>query len=165
MQIKWMVPLLVALVEGCTTLPFQADKVNVSLSDVHITQVGVIEQTYALTLRIQNPNAKPLTIQGLSYNVEINGRNFARGVNPVSLTIAAFGETQIEVSAVSSISSLIEHIVRMKQEKPKTFRYRLTGDLNVPGTIRIGIPFEYAGEIAFSALAPSNDGLDQPVSK
>jgi LEA14-like dessication related protein len=157
---------LLAMAAGaCTSLPFQADKVNVSLSDVRIAQVGVIEQQYTLKLRLQNPNAKELKIQGLSYEVELNGRNFARGVNQYSGSVPPFGEVMIDVSAVSSISTLIDQIAHMKQERPKAFRYRLSGKLNLQGTIPTGLPFDYAGEIAFSALAPSDEGLDQGVGK
>lgn len=155
--------LAVVAAAGCSTLPFQADKVNVSLSDVRIVKAGVVEQVYALKLRVQNPNAKPLNVAGLAYEVEINGRNFAKGVSPKTVMIPAFGETQFDVEAVSSISTLIEQITRLKIDRPKALRYRLTGHINTHAALRMGVPFEYAGEVPFSALAPPDLGLDQPI--
>lgn len=152
----------IALV-GCTTLPFQARKVNVSLADVSITKVGIVEQVYALKLRVQNADSTPLNIAGLAYAVEINGRNFAKGVNPKSVVIPAFGETLFEVEAVSSISTMIEQVVRLNRDRPKAWRYRLTGHLNTQEAWRVAVPFEYAGEIPFGSLAPPDAGLDQPV--
>jgi LEA14-like dessication related protein len=104
-------------------------------------------------------------MQGLSYEMELNGRVFARGVSAKSASVPAYGETLIEVNAVSSIATLIDQIARLKQDRPKAFRYRLTGKLNFPGNIPAGVPFEYFGEIAFSALAPADGGLEQEVGK
>ncbi|MSQ59724.1 MAG: Water stress and hypersensitive response domain-containing protein, partial [Betaproteobacteria bacterium] len=64
--------------------------------DVRIAHAGVIEQEYALKLRIQNPNAKTLSMQGLSYEMELNGRVFARGVSPQTGYIAPYGQALIE---------------------------------------------------------------------
>ncbi len=156
---------VLGLLAGCTSLPFQAQKVNVSLMDVRISQMGIIEQEYALKLRLQNPNPKILSIQGLSYEMELNGRIFARGVSPKTASIPPYGEIVLDVNAVSSIATLIDQIARLKQDRPKVFRYRLTGKLNLASTLPTGLPFEYSGEIAFSALAPSDEGLDQGVEK
>ena len=161
----WSWILALGLLGGCTSLPFQAQKVNVSLMDVRIAQIGTIEQEYALKLRLQNPNPQLLSIQGLSYEMELNGRTFARGVSPKSASIPPYGEIIVDVNAVSSIATLIDQIARLKHDRPKVFRYRLTGKLNLTGTIPTGLPFEYAGEIAFSALAPGDEGLDQEAGK
>lgn len=154
---------MVLVLSACTTLPFQAEKVNVSLADVRITKMGVIEQVYALKLRVQNANPRPMNIAGLTYDIEINGRNFAKGVSPKVVTIPAYGETMFDVEAISSISTLIEQIARLRMERPKALRYRLSGYLNTHAAVRSGVPFEYAGEVAYSALAPQDLGLDQPL--
>jgi len=161
---SWICAMLATVVlAGCTTLPFQARKVNVSLSDVSIARMGVVEQVYALKLRVQNADSNPLHVAGLAYAVEINGRSFAKGVNPKTVVIPAFGEALFEVQAVSSISTLIEQIVRLNLDRPKAWRYRLTGHLSTQEQWSMAVPFEHAGEIPFAALAPPDAGLDQPV--
>ncbi len=153
------------LAGGCAHLPYVGHKVNVSLAGVSIAQVGSIEQIYTFKLRLQNPSAKVLDIKGLSYDVELNGRHFARGVSPHSASIAPYGEVLVDVSAVSSNANIVEQIARLKQDKSKPLRYRLTGNINLPRSIPGWIPFESAGEIAYSVLAPGVEGLDEAAGQ
>ena len=53
-----------ALLAGCAGMPGQMEPLNVTLSDVRPLQVGLLEQEYAMKLRVQNPNNREIALQG-----------------------------------------------------------------------------------------------------
>jgi len=162
---RWVVLLgLTLLVSACSSLPFQARTVRVTLADIRLAEVGQIEQVFTLKLRTQNPESRPLAVEGFSYEMEVLGRDFAKGVSSRFFNIPAYREDTVEVRAVGSVTSLLDRVARLHGERPKVVRYRLTGQLNAAGGLGADLPFEFAGEIPLSLLAPEQPGLDQPAN-
>jgi hypothetical protein len=69
------------LLAACAGWPEGAQSPTVTLTDIRPLEFGLLEQRYLIRLRIQNPNAFDLPINGLSYQLEINDQPFARGVS------------------------------------------------------------------------------------
>ncbi|MCA1804270.1 MAG: hypothetical protein LC646_02710, partial [Xanthomonadaceae bacterium] len=65
---------------ACAWLPQKPQAPRVSLVNVQLSSMELLEQRYGLTLRIQNPNDFALNIQGLDFEVELNRMPFASGV-------------------------------------------------------------------------------------
>ena len=118
-----------ALLAGCAGMPGQMEPLNVTLSDVRPLQVGLLEQEYAMKIRVQNPNNREIALQGVSFNVELNGKSFAKGVSPQSATVPAFGDVILDVKAVSSLGGLLDQVNSMRQGAPEKITYRLQGRL------------------------------------
>ena len=156
---------LLLILGGCAQLPYFGDKVNASLADVGVAQVGPLEQSYKMRIRLQNPTAKTLEIKGMSFDVEVNGRRFARGVNPQTLTLDAYSDALVDVIAVSDTPALLNQIIRLKGDKSKLFRYRLTGSLHMPKSPRQYLAFDHTGEVDFSALAPATESVEEVEEK
>lgn len=156
---------LLLLLSGCAQMPYIGDKVNASLADVRVAKIGPIEQTYALKIRLQNPTAKTFEFKGLSFDVELNGRHFARGVSPQALALAPYGDILVDVTAVSDTPALLTQLVRLKGGTSKMFRYRLTGSLHIPQSARSYLAFEQNGEVDFAGFTSTGEGLDQVEEK
>ena len=75
-----------------------------SLSDLSLQGGGLFEQRIGLVLRVVNPNRRELAIDGMSFELELNGKKFARGVSDRSLSIPGLGEAPVDVSAVTSLA-------------------------------------------------------------
>lgn len=122
-------------------------RVDVSIADVRLAQAGVLEQTYAMTLRVQNPHNFEILADGLSFSVETNGKLFARGVSNESVVIPRLGEAMVQVQAVSDTPKAIEQVVDFQNFAFEGFRYRLVGRF-FSGNQRF--PFDYRGKIAIT---------------
>ncbi|EAR21803.1 LEA type 2 family protein, partial [Nitrococcus mobilis] len=83
---------LVVAVAGCAGLYQYADPPRVTLAGIRILDLNLFEQRYQLALRVQNPNRFDLPIERMSYTLEVNGSEFAHGVNNQKNTIPALGE-------------------------------------------------------------------------
>jgi LEA14-like dessication related protein len=123
----------------------RAPRVDVSITDLRLAQAGALEQTYAMTLRVQNPNNFEIAADGLSFSVESNGKLFARGVSNESVIIPRLGEAMVQVQAVSDTSKAVEQVMDFQNIGFDGFRYRLVGRF-FSGNQKF--PFDYRGKIA-----------------
>jgi LEA14-like dessication related protein len=122
-------------------------RVDVSITDLRLAQAGVLEQTYAMTLRVQNPHNFEIVADGLSFSVETNGKLFARGVSNEPVVIPRLGEAMVQVQAVSGTTRAIEQVMDFQNIALDGFRYRLVGRF-FSGNQRF--PFDYRGKIAIT---------------
>ena len=53
---------------------------SITISSIRLEDQTVLEQHFMAALRIQNPNPVDLAIEGVSYDLEVNGQPFAKGV-------------------------------------------------------------------------------------
>ncbi len=136
--------LLTLLLAGACAQTAQRPKLDVSITELGAAQIGVLEQTYSLKLRVQNPNPMDISTDGLSFDIEINGKPFARGVSNESVTIPRLGEAMVTVQAVSDLSGLIQQMRGIEGAATSGLRYRLTGRFFSGDT---PFPFDYSGSI------------------
>lgn len=143
---SWLLFLLFWLT-GCATLTEPVESPRVTLANLQIIDAQLFEQRYALTLRIQNPNNFDLEVNGISFEVEINGREFAHGVSNKIGTIPAFGESTMDVDVTSSLFNLVDQINALEQRQGSDLEYRIFGKISTAGRL-ISIPFERKGRIS-----------------
>lgn len=136
---------LLFVLGGCAALAPKIDPPHVSLSDLKLKDVGLFEQRFTLTLRIQNPNDFALPIKGMDYEVFLNDQKFARGVSNDAVTVPALGEALASVDVVSNAGSLWQQAQTLMNGKQTALRYRLSGGLRVVNRA-VKIPFDYQGE-------------------
>ncbi len=119
---------------------------EISLKDFQLTKLGFSEQTYRLKLHIKNPNAFPLPIENLNYQLFINNKSFATGASNEPVTIPASGEGYLETDVSSNIADVVEGWSQWFSLAKRTLDYRITGDVGV-SSFGIPIPFQYADKV------------------
>jgi LEA14-like dessication related protein len=144
--------LLAATMAGCAGLPAGMEAPSVTIADIGTGVVGVFEQQFNIRLRIQNPNADDLRIDGISFSLELNGAPFATGVGNQAVTVPRYGTAFMPVEAVSSLGGLIGQFRALVQGDKPGFRYRLKGVVSIAGGSRV--PFDRSGEFDLGSLAP-----------
>ena len=120
-------------------------RLDVSIADMRVDRIGMMEQTYNLQLRVQNPNNFDIETDGLSFDIETNGQAFARGVSNESVAVPRLGETMVNVRAVSDLSAMLGQIRAAPRMALSGFKYRLVGRF-FSGEQRF--PFDYRGKIS-----------------
>ncbi|MGH8595826.1 MAG: LEA type 2 family protein [Gammaproteobacteria bacterium] len=144
MRIRTMFSVFALFLAGaCAGIPPQS-RLDVSIAELSTTQIGLLEQTYSLELRVQNPNPIDIFIDGMSFSIEINAKPFARGVSNQSIAIPRLGEAMVTVQAVSDLSGVIEQMRGLEGAAASGLRYRLTGRFYAGEK---PFPFDYSGSI------------------
>jgi len=123
----------------------------VTLVDVRPGQMGLLEQEYEMKIRVQNPNGVEVPLQGVAFDVELNGMTFAKAASRQDRTVPAFGDVILDVRAISTLGDVLEQVGAMRDGPPGRIAYRLQGRLApVSGAY---LPFDSAGQIDFSTLS------------
>jgi len=119
--------LFILIWTGCTHLSFRSP--SVTLADIDILSFGLIEQRFVFKLRVQNPNSFDIAIKGLRFDVEINGKPFARGVSNKPMIVQHLDEQILEVSAVSDVYGLLRQLKQFLYGQNKEIQYSMKGQL------------------------------------
>ena len=143
---------LALLAGGCALGPTM-EAPSVTISSLRLEDSTLLEQRFLAALRIQNPNAVDLAIEGISYDFEVNGRPFAKGVGKGPVIIPAFGQGVIETEAITTLMGFIRQFRRAGGAKWAAFDYRLTGKIKLRDHTS-AVPFEMRGD-NLSKAAPA----------
>jgi LEA14-like dessication related protein len=137
--------LVASALAGCAGTQPRLEPLSVTLADIRPVQIGLLEQEYAIRIRVQNPNAAAVRIDGLSYQIDLNGEPFAKGVSRQATSVPGFGEVVLDATAVGNLGAILAQVARMQRGgAPEQFSYRLQGKV---GSGQTTIPFESQGKV------------------
>jgi LEA14-like dessication related protein len=140
-----------ALAAGCAALSPLSEPPRVVLVDLRLAGSTVLEQRYRLTLRVQNPNAVPLDVDGLSLELALNGQPFLSGVSNRAVVVPAYGEALTEIEASSTLLGIVRQVEALERTGRGRFSYELSGGISLrgyPGAVR----FSHRGELGPAML-------------
>lgn len=138
---------------GCAGGMLLPNPPRVSLMDMAVTNVTLMETSYQVTLRVMNPNDGALHVRGVDCEIDLNGEPFAAGVHAVDVNIAPFGTEVLQVPLYSSHVSLFKRVMGL-QEKAE-LDYRLKGRLRLAGgtTPSRTVPFSSEGKWTLKGIS------------
>jgi len=141
--------MLITLMMGCAGVITKPEPPKVSIAGFKLLKVKVFEQQYQLRLRLKNPNAFPLPLSNLNFQLYLNDKEFTSGKSKQATTIPALGEAVIEIEVASNLMDIFKGWGDWKEifKSHQNFNYRLFGTLNIVDWAP-SIPFERKGEIS-----------------
>ena len=138
----------VLLVGGCALGP-GIEAPSITVSHLRLQDSTVLEQRFLAILRVQNPNAVDLAIEGISYDFEVNGQPLAKGVGKGIVVIPAFGRGTIETEAITTLIGFIRQFREVERARLAPIAYRLTGKVKLRDHT-FAVPFEMRGDNLWS---------------
>jgi LEA14-like dessication related protein len=136
-------------VAGCAIFQ-RCEPVQVIMAGVEPLQGQELELRMLVKLRIQNPNDQPVNYNGVSVQMDVQGKRFATGVSDASGSIPRYGETVVSVPvSVSTFQIVRQAIGIMTGEKAGKLAYELSG--NLAGAASSCGHFESKGEFTLPA--------------
>lgn len=139
--------LLTACLAACSGL---SQKPEISLAGIELVGWGLFEQRFKLQLEVHNPNASPLSVEALDFEIELNGEHFARGASTAALVVPAQGQAMLELPTTTRLDTLVRQLKALQQAGRSTAEYRIAGNATLATVGRV--PFERKGEIALGAF-------------
>lgn len=134
------------LLSGCAGTQLRPEPPRVTIADLGMVDATLFAQRYRVRLDIQNPNSFDLPIDGMQYELILNGSPFASGVSNQEFTIPRYGSESIEVEAQGTLAGIFRQLSALERGRPQSIRYSLRGHVSTPkGFGRL--PFDYGGEI------------------
>lgn len=144
---RYLAVLLLPVLAACATSGLgNLQPPHVTLSNIApADNMTFFEQRYHVTLRVQNPNNTDLPVDGLNYNVTLNGKEFARGVSQDDVTIPALGEGLVHVTVTSSPFDWVRQIDQLNRNPDLRPSYKVDGSLYLKGLGNRRLPFSQSG--------------------
>jgi LEA14-like dessication related protein len=140
------VAFFVTLVSGCASLFWMGEKPRVDIVNIIPKEMRLMEQTFLMELRIQNPTETDLDITGLAFDLEINGQPFARGVSNQSIKVERLSTKILQTEAYTGLTSILRQLAEARKGSYASgFKYRLIGSF-YSGSPSFRIPFDETGE-------------------
>ncbi len=148
---RWgWVPLLCAIwLSACASWQWR-EPLGVTIADFTPIEMTLLEQRYAVTVRLVNPNDTDIAFDGVAFDLEINGKPFAKGVSNRPGVIPRFGEALIELQVVSGLQHILGQISQIQKGDQAGFTYRIKGRIHSGGLFG-SVPFSTSGEFALPA--------------
>ena len=125
------------------------EPLNVTIADITPLEVNLLEQRYAVKVRLLNPNDVEIAFDGVVFELEINGKPFAKGVSDHGGTVPRFGEAVIDMQVVSGLQNILRQIAELQKGDRTGFTYHVKGRLHTTGGL--AIPLDTKGEFTFPA--------------
>ncbi|SAL85054.1 late embryogenesis abundant protein [Caballeronia choica] len=86
---------------GCAGL-FNREEMRVNVVGIEPLEGQGLEMRFAVKLRVQNPNDAPIDYDGVSLDLDLNGKPFASGVSDQRGSVPRFGEAVLSVPVTVS---------------------------------------------------------------
>lgn len=138
-----------ALLGGCASLQGR-EPVQVIIAGVEPLQGEGLELRMLVKLRIQNPNDVPLEYNGVSVQMDVQGKRFASGVSNAVGSVPRFGEAVVEVPVSISVLRIARQAIDvMSDEYRDKLAYEMTGRLAGPAFS--SVRFKSHGEFTLPA--------------
>jgi LEA14-like dessication related protein len=116
-----------------------------------MTSADIFNQQFMVRMHVQNPNDRDIPVNGLDYELFLEGDSFAEGVTTKAFVIPAMGETEfdlpIRTNFVSSLGRLVSRLQGRKQ-----VQYVLEGKVLTDIGMFNKIPFRESGSVDLSTM-------------
>lgn len=124
---------------SCATLSPDFDPPKVSVDSVRSLPSEDVGPRFEIKLRVSNPNTQALNIAGISYTIELLGKELVSGVT----------------SDVPVIEGYTEEVVTLEAGINMIQMLRLLADLGQGGTNMDALEYRFAAKIDFNGLIPT----------
>ena len=122
-----------ALLTACATLTGDLDPPKVTVENVESLPNSGSTPRFLITLRIANPNKQALDIVGVSYSMELLGKELITGVTNEVPRIEAYSEQTVELEAGVRLFELLRLLAGLGLEQTEELDYRFEAKIDFEG--------------------------------
>jgi LEA14-like dessication related protein len=141
--VKNVLPAFAALgLAGCSLFVPRFEQPTLSVVNVQLLKSDLWHQELNVRMRVQNPNDRTLPIKGLSYELDLDGQDFAHGVSGASFVVPARGEAEFDMSVSANMASVL---IKLLGQGGNQVEYRITGKIALSAGLLRSIAFDDHG--------------------
>lgn len=142
---------LALILGGCSSLLGGFEPPKVSVDSVRSLPAEGSGPRFQIVLRIANPNARALDIAGISYGVDLLGRELISGVSNQVPRIEGYTEEQVVIDAGVNLLELLRLLGNLGHSRSDALDYRFRAKIDFRGLL----PTQYvedSGSVALTGL-------------
>ena len=137
---------LAVLLSACATMSPDYEEPTVTLSSFKAIPSEGMVPAFEIGLRIINPNAQALNLDGIVYTVSLQGYELVKGVGKDFPVIEGYSEGEVKLTATANLLAGIRFVGDMMQSKGGPVEYEFKAKLDLGG-LHPSIKVRETGEI------------------
>lgn len=142
---------LFAILSGCSALAPKIETPRLMLVSAAMTSGDIFSQTFLLRMHVQNPNDRELPINGIDYQLFLEGDSFAEGVTDRPFVVPALGETEFDLTVQTNFVSSIGRLLSRLNGKDKV-QYVIEGKVLTDIGMFKKVPFRESGTVDLTTM-------------
>ena len=141
--------LIIISLIGCAS--FRGEPPRLNVVNLKVVEATPLEQRYQVRLRVQNPNAKGLTLDGLNFDLYLNDQHFVSGMTGKRVEVSRYGDALVDVMATSTVFSFYRQLLALSKGQGKELSYKIKGKVSLEGYRPLS--FERKGDLSPQAMS------------
>jgi LEA14-like dessication related protein len=133
---------------GCASIGYDGLPPDVYVIDIVPLESTAFEQRMQVDLRIRNPNDHAFAIDGVRFDLDLNGTRFARGLGDQAVTVPRLGEARVSVISTTTMMDWVRQFAVLAQPGRKDLDYRVSGRLFLSNELLAYVNFESSGNLS-----------------
>ncbi|MFT4518851.1 MAG: hypothetical protein ACI9JM_001236 [Halioglobus sp.] len=118
---------------GCATLSADYDPPKVSMEGIRSLPSAGGAPRFEIKLRVANPNTEPLDIAGVSYTLELLGKELVSGVTNEVPKIEGYSDEVITLEASLQMLEVLRLLASLGTTQTDALAYRFTAKIDFRG--------------------------------
>jgi len=123
--------LFLVLLGGCATLSPGFEEPSLQVNSIRLKNSHSLAPEFEISLRVTNPNRDDLSIDGMTYTLNLAGNKVVSGVANDLSTIPAYGETDVKIMATLSLLGGFKLLNDLMNEYQESIGYEIIVRLDV----------------------------------
>ena len=115
---------------------------SISVQDVSLQSLSLTQGTGLVSLNVTNPNAFPIPLEGVQYNLRLNGTSVASGDQRQAMYLQPNQPTAVQIPVQLQLATIMQLAPVLWQNR--SVQYQLDGAVRLPF---ISVPFQRQGGI------------------
>ena len=121
------------LLSACATLDPDYEEPTVVLSSFEALPAEGIAPAFRIDLRIINPNATDLNLEGIVYTVTLQGHELVKGVGKDFPVIEGYSEEVVTLTASANLLAGIRFVSELMKQPGQSLEYEFKAKLDLGG--------------------------------
>ncbi|HSG66572.1 MAG TPA: LEA type 2 family protein [Gammaproteobacteria bacterium] len=134
-------------VAACSSLPRQLVPPRVELVELRLLQASFDGQRFAVRVELDNPNAVPIPVRQIEFDVRLAGEGLLDGRSVAPFTLPAGGRQTVDIEIFSNLVSSATRLLALVQGPQNTLEYELQGELTLDVSLREPLGFYHRGQV------------------
>jgi LEA14-like dessication related protein len=139
------VALMLPLLSGCAIVP-KLEAPKLSVISLRMQSADIFSQRLQVRMRVSNPNARELPVEGIRFRIEVNGTELGQGLMNAPFTVPALGEAEFDTQVTANVAGALVRLLTRRDSR-ESIDYRLVGDVSLSSGILRRIPFDERGSV------------------
>ncbi|MEQ9562507.1 MAG: LEA type 2 family protein [Woeseiaceae bacterium] len=136
---------------ACASTGSFIESPSITLTNIRSGQMSFDRQNFVLEFDIHNPNAFPLPIRALRYDLQIADQRFASGETQGEITVPAAGAGSVAISVELDMLQQASRLASMLRVGSRgNLPYKVSGDVTVDIPMTRPVPFSNSGSISLT---------------